>query len=879
MNDYKKSIGNAALIQEYKKSIQDDPVKMKAFQAYAPYLSNFYVQGFLDSLANFESGHSLTVKNQGYTDKNGVVHEPSTAQGLFQFIDATAASTLMNTGMDARAVGKFGVIEQSLAALSLIDEQGAMKEVAGGDLAGASKKLGKIWDALPDGANQPRSADEWNTYYGASMEEVDIKTNYTAEEMDALIVNELTANGEEGDLESYKKYKVLSADIIPKFKSAIDDIRGFNKGEEYEAWRAAPDDIRGSVKKVERDIRLLRLKKNSEEGLTDEEKKELQNLEQNLTGRYQNRAKEYSEKLNNYTSQLNEYMEDEDIRDLMGEDFFTYDKAVKNIEKVSSGYNDIFQDFNSSLYQERARGGDEDGIEDTESYLSQPSKMFESEDLGFGDIASYMWANTSVFGGVGDKMYNAADIETAYKKAYENVSATLDNLETKTTSPLGDWGEKWQKFEADLETNLAQSVTKNNYTYHHGTGTAGSSGGWFNWIEKQDPNVYGAAPDLDKTDPEKEKIVKLEKAIELKSVVDDFNNPQLKNMSDEDFTQYINEVSNQKEQTGESALTSIFGEGTVDSALQFMGMAAAYKTATAPLPHQVKSPEWRDHMYELKQRANRGISAESQTMHLREMDRTYSYDVQNIARYSRSSQAVLASLGGAGERRANSALKMAAMNEDAKTKNYQAYGNGLAADEAMTQGMWERNVYNEADRKRELKAAVIGQMTKNVREDRAYARQYGEGSYYAKYMNSMAEEKKQSAISTRSAQLKDAGMQFADGKEYSLTGAQALTLAEQEYNEKYGGQERNPLGINQVLNQNQSNLSRLVGGNVAQQINSGTTFLQSGITSAANTVQRLKEKDAQKKKEHRSKRWIEKNTNAPKETEINVVEREATTSI
>ena len=61
-------------------------------------------------------------------------------------------------------------------------------------------------------------------------------------------------------------------------------------------------------------------------------------------------------------------------------------------------------------------------------------------------------------------------------------------------------------------------------------------------------------------------------------------------------------------------------------------------------------------------------------------------------------------------------------------------------DESMSQAMWERNVYQQEENKRNVKTTLAMDAIKNVREMRREKQQYGEGSLYQQYMQSQINE-------------------------------------------------------------------------------------------------------------------------------------------
>lgn len=251
-------------------------------------------------------------------------------------------------------------------------------------------------------------------------------------------------------------------------------------------------------------------------------------------------------------------------------------------------------------------------------------------------------------------------------------------------------------------------------------------------------------------------------------------------MTEDEFKEYLDKVSGQREEAGISKIYKHIGDGSLDTALQFAGMLGSYKSATAPLPKQRKSEDWKNHMRELSDRRNLGLDAATLTYYQRNAERVYSHDVENISRFGTSGQAVLASLGRAARDKYDAQLKISALDEEAKQKHFTAYGQGLAQDEAMTQSYWQRNVSDPADRKRELKAAIIGQLTNNLREDQLYARQYGEGSYYANLMDAKYRDTRESTITKRASELKLRGGTLPDGTDVDYSNAQALKIAEAE---------------------------------------------------------------------------------------------------
>ena len=283
--------------------------------------------------------------------------------------------------------------------------------------------------------------------------------------------------------------------------------------------------------------------------------------------------------------------------------------------------------------------------------------------------------------------------------------------------------------------------------------------------------------------------------------------------SKEEFDKYLQETEEQRVKTGVSQLYENFGDGDYNSALAAAGMLAAMKSADAPLPQQEKSPEWKNYMFELNERRNRGLDAATLTYYQRNAERTYSHDVNAIARYGTSGQAVLASLGRAARDKNDAQLKLAALDEQAKASNFAAYGAGLLKDEGMTQSYWMRNSYNPADRTRTLKAALIGQLVTNTREDELYARQYGEGSFFANLMNAKIDDTRQETINKKLSTLKAANPK--------LSPQQLLEVAERG----------TPIQKTRYPSSPSDNVKRIMSG-----IGKGTSSLAKSINDSAGNI-------------------------------------------
>lgn len=238
-------------------------------------------------------------------------------------------------------------------------------------------------------------------------------------------------------------------------------------------------------------------------------------------------------------------------------------------------------------------------------------------------------------------------------------------------------------------------------------------------------------PDTPPTPEESERL----KFDDIKDVTPDLQAEQdldVSVISDEQLEEYYKTREVREEATGLSSVIKKFGG--MDTVLQMTGMAAAYKSAVEPLPQQKKSAAWKDYMATMKQRSQMGMSPESKTLFQRQAERTYASDVSNIGRMATSGQAALGALGQASDRKYMADIKMGAEDARIREQNFKEFGSALAQDEKMTQDMWERNVYNEAARKRDLKSGLIGQAVKNVRDDMLYNKQYGDGSLYDQLM-------------------------------------------------------------------------------------------------------------------------------------------------
>ena len=228
--------------------------------------------------------------------------------------------------------------------------------------------------------------------------------------------------------------------------------------------------------------------------------------------------------------------------------------------------------------------------------------------------------------------------------------------------------------------------------------------------------------------------------------------------SDAQVQEFLNRKDEQRAATGLSGIYEKF-KG-VDQVLQMTGMYAAYKSATEPVPEQRKSQQWQDYMATMKQRAQSGIDPETQTLFQRQAERTYASDVSSIGRMATSAQSALGALGQASRRKYAADMQMGAQDAQLREQHFGEYAKAVGVDENMTQQMWERNVYNEASRKRDLKAGLIGQAVKNVRDDIMYNQQYGDGSMYAQLMQESIKEKEEAQRSMKVSQLKtmyDAG--------------------------------------------------------------------------------------------------------------------------
>ena len=236
-------------------------------------------------------------------------------------------------------------------------------------------------------------------------------------------------------------------------------------------------------------------------------------------------------------------------------------------------------------------------------------------------------------------------------------------------------------------------------------------------------------------------------------------NYDITQMSPEYIKKLMGDRDAKLEATGRGGLLKKYGG--MDMLLQNIGMYAAYKTATTPLPEQQKSEQWQERMAQLKDRTQLGLDNKTKTLYQSQAERTYAYDVANIANMATSSQAALGSLGAASARKYQSDLKLAATDAELREKHQGEYQSALVRDEAMTQDMWKRNVYDEASRKRDLKSGLLGQAVKNIRETVQYNQQYGDGSLYEQLMTETIKEKeskRRSMITSQATALMQSGM-------------------------------------------------------------------------------------------------------------------------
>jgi hypothetical protein len=235
-------------------------------------------------------------------------------------------------------------------------------------------------------------------------------------------------------------------------------------------------------------------------------------------------------------------------------------------------------------------------------------------------------------------------------------------------------------------------------------------------------------------------------------------------MSQEQVEDIFKKEEEDAEKTG---LAGVFDTlGGMDRVAQLTGMAAAYKSATAPLPQQTKSEAWNRHMDVIKARQNYGLSAEAKSLYQRQSERTYHMQVRQVGQYATSGQAALGAMGAAAVSKYDQDLKLGLADEQARERHLADYGSALARDESMTQTMWERNVYDPAARDRDLKAGLIGQAVKNVRDDAQFEKEYGKGSAYSRLYNSKIDAYENAIVTGKMAQantLREAGALDEEG--------------------------------------------------------------------------------------------------------------------
>jgi hypothetical protein len=207
-------------------------------------------------------------------------------------------------------------------------------------------------------------------------------------------------------------------------------------------------------------------------------------------------------------------------------------------------------------------------------------------------------------------------------------------------------------------------------------------------------------------------------------------NLDMTTVSDEEIDAFLNRSEEIQKATGVKGLVEKFGG--MDNVMMMAGNMAAYKALSEPMPQQRKSAEWQNYMDTMKTRAQMGISPESLTLMQRNAERTYAGDVSNIGRMATSGQAALGALGQASQRKYQADMEMGVKDAEARERNFNAYGSALAQDEQMTQSYWERNVYNEADRKRELKGALIQSSVENARKEALRKAEIAPTSYRGK---------------------------------------------------------------------------------------------------------------------------------------------------
>lgn len=164
---------------------------MLSKQDYIKLLSNPFVKAGLDTIAKAEGvkfGYNTLYGNTSFSDlswhPNKVVTKwgiPSSAAGRYQFIYPTWKGIASKLGLH-----DFGPQNQDIAALYLINQANALKDLINGNIVAVVSKIKKIWASLP-GANYPgqkmRSMDTVKKWYseftnGSKLNEI-VKDDYT----------------------------------------------------------------------------------------------------------------------------------------------------------------------------------------------------------------------------------------------------------------------------------------------------------------------------------------------------------------------------------------------------------------------------------------------------------------------------------------------------------------------------------------------------------------------------------------------------------------------------------------------------------------------------------------------------------------------------
>lgn len=180
-------------------------------------------------------------------------------------------------------------------------------------------------------------------------------------------------------------------------------------------------------------------------------------------------------------------------------------------------------------------------------------------------------------------------------------------------------------------------------------------------------------------------------------------------------------------------------EDIFNAAKVFTGLAGA----TQKIPQYRRPDAWTSYLQELESRRDQGFTPTETAAAEAGINDQYASDVSNIESLSGGNAATaLGNLGAAGARRANSRLKLAALDKAEARNSYDRYADSIFKDLGIDRAIFQEHRDNVIANK-EAASGLAAEGLQSVIDSADYKKNYEEGSPYFKYMKYASENEAQ----------------------------------------------------------------------------------------------------------------------------------------